>query len=495
MRQLRALALSDELTGLLNRRELQNLLQNEWLRAVRFKRPFALGLADIDHFKRVNDDLRPSGGRPRHPARGTGARDDASAAGSRGAFRRRGVRDPDARDGPSRGRHCDGARPGRRWRSRPARCPNRDATWPSRSASGSLSRSRTPTASRADRGRGPAALRGQARRARPRLPRRLRHMPARATLLGVPWDGSSSFQRGAADAPDAIRAALWSASSNTWNESGDDSRARDVLDDAGNLDAAGGCRRGARGITAGVAAPPDRRAAARWCSAAITPSPIRSCRAWAGRGPPLTVLHFDAHGDMYDDFEGDRYSHACPFARVMEEGLAARLIQVGVRALTAHLRAQAERFGVEVYGPAAGATPSGRCGAPPGRSTSRSTSTCSSRCWRPGVSHPEPGGLTVREVLEVLAAVRAPVVGADIVEYNPRNDLRDLTAQWRRSSSRNSSACSGKRRAGNRESATGKPGAGSRNLEPAAGNRQSRRADPGLPRHSGRAQLPISSSL
>jgi two-component system cell cycle response regulator len=52
---LRGQALTDGLTGLLNRRELQNLLQNEWLRAVRFKRAFALGLADIDHFKRVND--------------------------------------------------------------------------------------------------------------------------------------------------------------------------------------------------------------------------------------------------------------------------------------------------------------------------------------------------------------------------------------------------------------------------------------------------------
>jgi two-component system cell cycle response regulator len=52
---LRGQALTDGLTGLLNRRELQNLLQNEWLRAVRFKRAFALGLADIDHFKSVND--------------------------------------------------------------------------------------------------------------------------------------------------------------------------------------------------------------------------------------------------------------------------------------------------------------------------------------------------------------------------------------------------------------------------------------------------------
>jgi len=52
---LRGQALTDELTGLLNRRELQNLLQNEWLRAVRFKRAFSLGFADIDHFKQVND--------------------------------------------------------------------------------------------------------------------------------------------------------------------------------------------------------------------------------------------------------------------------------------------------------------------------------------------------------------------------------------------------------------------------------------------------------
>jgi arginase family enzyme len=47
----------------------------------------------------------------------------------------------------------------------------------------------------------------------------------------------------------------------------------------------------------------------------------------------------------------------------------------------------------------------------------------------PGLSHPEPGGLSVRDVLEILAALRVPLAGADIVEYNPRNDIRDLTAR------------------------------------------------------------------
>ena len=55
------------------------------------------------------------------------------------------------------------------------------------------------------------------------------------TLLGAPWDGSSSFQRGAALAPPLIRAALSSSSSNLWNERGDDLGADGVLADAGDL--------------------------------------------------------------------------------------------------------------------------------------------------------------------------------------------------------------------------------------------------------------------
>ena len=38
-------------------------------------------------------------------------------------------------------------------------------------------------------------------------------------LLGVPYDGASSYQRGAAKAPPAIRAALRHESSNSWSES------------------------------------------------------------------------------------------------------------------------------------------------------------------------------------------------------------------------------------------------------------------------------------
>ncbi len=48
--------------------------------------------------------------------------------------------------------------------------------------------------------------------------------------------------------------------------------------------------------------------------------------------------------------------------------------------------------------------------------------------FAPGVSHHEPGGFSVREVLQLLAGIEGTVVGADVVEYNPIRDHADMTA-------------------------------------------------------------------
>lgn len=49
--------------------------------------------------------------------------------------------------------------------------------------------------------------------------------------------------------------------------------------------------------------------------------------------------------------------------------------------------------------------------------------------FAPGVSHLEPGGLSVREVISIIHKIEAPIVGADIVEYNPRCDIHNMTAR------------------------------------------------------------------
>jgi arginase len=144
---------------------------------------------------------------------------------------------------------------------------------------------------------------------------------------------------------------------------------------------------------------------------------------------PEAIVHFDAHGDLYDSYDGDRYSHACPFARIMEERLADRLIQIGVRTLTGHQREQATKFNVETFGPERWRDALPVLLALSGPVYVSLDIDVLEPMLAPGISHPEPGGLTVRDVLDALWHLKAPIVGADVVEYNPANDVRDLTAR------------------------------------------------------------------
>ncbi|MFP8967884.1 diguanylate cyclase [Pokkaliibacter sp. CJK22405] len=55
--QLEAMAGEDPLTGLYNRRKLNALLDDEWNRSKRYRRPLTLAILDLDFFKRINDTL------------------------------------------------------------------------------------------------------------------------------------------------------------------------------------------------------------------------------------------------------------------------------------------------------------------------------------------------------------------------------------------------------------------------------------------------------
>jgi agmatinase len=148
--------------------------------------------------------------------------------------------------------------------------------------------------------------------------------------------------------------------------------------------------------------------------------------AYAARFPDLTILQIDAHPDLYDEFEGNRLTHASPFARIMEAGLAKHLIQIGIRTLNPHQRQQAERFGVEIIEMRRFDTFNiNKMDTPLYISIDLDALD---PAFAPGVSHHEPGGLTTRQVLDIIQSVTGPIVGADIVEYNPIRDPLDMTA-------------------------------------------------------------------
>ena len=66
-------------------------------------------------------------------------------------------------------------------------------------------------------------------------------------------------------------------------------------------------------------------------------------KAMSAHHPRLSILHFDAHPDLYDHFQGNRRSHASPFARIMEAGLVERLVQIGIRTMVGHQREQVKK--------------------------------------------------------------------------------------------------------------------------------------------------------
>lgn len=243
-------------------------------------------------------------------------------------------------------------------------------------------------------------------------------------LIGLPTDCNSSFERGPASAPAVIRKALWSDRGNAACEN-----AMEIGRDFEIVD---------KGDLALEDVPADdgliRRAVAQSLDEGAVPILLGGdhavsypiLQAVQAHHGPVTILHIDAHPDLYDDFEGNPRSHASPFARIMEEGLSARLVQVGIRTLNHHCREQARRFGVEVlemrdFAPDRVPVLSGLV------YVSLDLDGLDPAC-APGVSHPEPGGLSVRDVLRILDRITGKIVGADIVELNPRFDVNDITA-------------------------------------------------------------------
>lgn len=248
---------------------------------------------------------------------------------------------------------------------------------------------------------------------------------ARLALLDLPFDANSSYLRGAAQAPALIREALYSDSSNRWTENGTD---------------LGGDGMFATVDTLALGAFPAQEAFARLTDQVAILldqgfSPIALggdhsvtypvVRAFAKHYPRLNILHFDAHPDLYDEFEGNRLSHACPFARIMEEKLAARLVQVGIRTMNGHQREQAERFGVEVI--EVRALRDDLALKFDGPLYISFDMDALDPAFAPAVSHHEPGGLSTRQAIALIQDVQAPqIVGADIVEYNPAREPQEF---------------------------------------------------------------------
>ncbi len=238
-------------------------------------------------------------------------------------------------------------------------------------------------------------------------------------IQGIPYDLKSSFLRGPALAPPLIRQSFHSEAYNSYAENGMNI-ASELIEDKGDFSikkyeeieeiALRHLNQGYRLLTLGG----DHSIS------------FPLLKAYAKHYDGIHILHIDAHGDLYDEFEGDPYSHACPFARIMENELASRLVQIGIRALNPHQWEQIERFGVETI--EMNNLDMNRLPEFDQPVYISMDIDALDPAFAPGVSHQEAGGLSSREVLHIIQSLKVPVIGADIVEFNPPRDVSGITA-------------------------------------------------------------------
>lgn len=249
-------------------------------------------------------------------------------------------------------------------------------------------------------------------------------------LLGICSDINSSFLRGTKQAPAVIRDTLKHGSANLFSELGIDIGSSGLFKDLGDKDIAED-KESFLNISNDITPILDAGVKPMLLGGdhAIT-YPI--IKAFYEKYGAINILHFDAHPDLYHEFKGNPYSHACPFARIMEQGLAKRLVQVGIRTLNKHQQDQAEKYGVEIH----------QMHGVAGKSFNANDLKLEfdgpvyisfdidalDPAFAPGVSHFEPGGLSVRDVLTIIQSIKAPIIGADIVEFNPARDINGMTA-------------------------------------------------------------------
>ena len=245
-------------------------------------------------------------------------------------------------------------------------------------------------------------------------------------LLGIPFDANSSFLKGPALAPPRIRLMEKEGSANSFSEFGIEILEGKNYTDLGDMaftetNAASAYNQIKNRIKQELSA--DCKTICFGGDHSISFPIIES---YTNKYEDLNILHLDAHADLYDNFDNNPYSHASPFARLMEKGNIKTLTQVGIRTLNTHQKEQANKFNVQIVemkdfnfdfiktlkGPLY---------------ISLDLDVLDP-AFAPGISHHEPGGLSTRELIKVIQNITVPIVGADIVEYNPTRDLNNITA-------------------------------------------------------------------
>ncbi len=249
-------------------------------------------------------------------------------------------------------------------------------------------------------------------------------------ILGVPYDGTSTYRPGSRFAPNAIREASRNLETVSLRSGVDLEEIK--ICDLGDLDVAIDLKETLRRLESVTKINRQRRRFQVTLGGehSIT---LGVVQAW---GNEVGILDFDAHMDMRDEYQGSRLSHATFVRRIVEKVGGDRVVQVGIRAVCKEELAFAKKEGISFF--------TSQDIVQSGVSSIRDEIKRRIRdfnkiyvtvdadvldpSFAPAVGNPEPEGISTTELIDLIRElVDGRIVGMDLVEVSPIYD-RGITA-------------------------------------------------------------------
>lgn len=264
-------------------------------------------------------------------------------------------------------------------------------------------------------------------------------------VLGIPWDASSSYRKGAANAPTAIRQATSGKLYSPYTERLVNIASRWQLFDCGNVSIVSEDPIKARNEVSNTlieVCHPWQKNRFLFLGGDHLATYFSVCalqKAGILEGKTVGMVYLDAHPDLYTNYDGNRYSHACVLQRIIDETKIDphKIVQVGTRATSTEQLEYIQQTGItsisrrdfhekgakEVYNQT--------------KKTLEGTDliylsfdldVLDPAC-APGLGNPEPGGLMTSEVVDFIQGLASlPIFAFDIVELCPAYDHGNISA-------------------------------------------------------------------
>ena len=245
---------------------------------------------------------------------------------------------------------------------------------------------------------------------------------AKVVIAPVPYDATSSFKGGMREGPYAIIGNSRYLDEMLENESGDEMisfKTTDVF----TLDEVVVSRNSAKEAIDGVEAAIYEEIVKRnkiplmlGGEHSITFGAVRAVRK---KFKDVSVLQFDAHTDLIDEYEGSKFSHACVMRRIQDEGM--KTVQIGMRNINTEIDAYIKEKKIKIFGaPGLPAVEEALKGLTENVYLTFDLDALDPSIM-PAVGTPEPGGLLWQETINFIGEIskHINIVGADVVELMP----------------------------------------------------------------------------